>query len=268
VASASRLNWLGVLLGISLAGCGGERSIIDVSAGAEALYDLGEESMRSGNFPTALAYFQQLESRYPFSNATRQAQLDMVYAYYRNRQPESAIDAAEEFERENPTHPRVDYCLYMKGLVLFDPAANFLERLFRVDMTERPPRDTLEAFSTFQELLRRFPDSQYAEDARERMIFLRNRLALYENHVANYYMEREAYVAAVNRTKYALEHYPGAPSLQDSLRILVEAYRRLGMQDLALDARRVYIASFGELGDGLDSDSAVEVLELEVADVD
>lgn len=235
-----------ITLGAALAGCGGDDNIIQ-DQGPEALYERGLESMGSGNFPTALAYFQALEARYPFSNVTRQAQLDMIYAYYRNREPESAIDAADEFERENPTHPRVDYCVYMKGLAYFDQDPGFIERMFRVDMTERPPRDTMQAFSVFQELLRRFPNSQYAADSRERMIYLRNRLAQYENHVAAYYMERGAYVAAINRAKYSLEHYPGAPALEESLQVLVEAYVQLGMRDLANDARRVLDESFGPL---------------------
>ena len=236
-----------VLLLTVLSGCGRDNDNIVQESGPEALYERGVSSMSSGNFQVALSYFQALEARYPFSNVTRQAQLDMVYAYYRSRQFESAIDAAEEFERENPTHPRVDYCLYMKGLAYFDEAPGLIERMFRVDMTERPPRDTMQAFSIFQELLRRFPSSQYVPDARERMIFLRNRLAAYENHVAEYYMTRGAYVAAVNRAKYSLEHYPGAPALQESLTIMVDAYEQLGMRELAEDAQRVLTESFGEL---------------------
>ena len=98
----------------------------------------------------------------------------------------------------------------------------------------------------FQELLRRFPNSAYAPDARERMIFLRNRLAAYENHVAEYYIERQAYVAAINRAKYVLEHYPGAPDTERSLEIMAEAYETLGMMDLAADARRVLVETRGE----------------------
>lgn len=225
-------------------GCGNRRDRVVESAGPEELYDRGSASMRSGNYPTALAYFQQLEARYPFSNVTRQAQLDMIYVYYRAQQPESAIDAANEFEQENPTHPRVDYCLYMKGLIYFDAAPNFLERMFRVDMSERPPRDTLLAFATFDDLIRRFPDSEYIPDARQRMVFLRNRLAEYENHVAGYYINRGAYVAAVNRAKYAIEHYPGAPALEESLTLLARAYSLLGLSDLAADAQRVFDLNF------------------------
>ena len=264
-----RSNWKLILLTAAsvtlLAGCGNRRDQLVQSAGPEELYELGTEAMADANYPTALAYFQQLDARYPFSNVTRQAQLDMIYVYFRARQPESAIDAAEEFERENPTHPRVDYCLYMKGLVYFDQAPNFLERMFRVDMSERPPRDSMLAFSTFQDLLRRFPDSEYTADGRERMIFLRNRLAAYENFVANYYIDRGAYVAAVNRAKYTIEHYPGAPGIEEALMILAQAYALLGMQDLALDARRVSTLTFGTEPPPL-PETQVEILELEIVD--
>ena len=246
-------------------GCGNRRDRLVDSAGPEELYDRGSASMRSGNYPTALAYFQQLEARYPFSNVTRQAQLDMIYVYYRARQPESAIDAANEFEQENPTHPRVDYCLYMKGLIYFDAAPNFIERMFRVDMSERPPRDTLLAFATLDELIRRFPESEYIPDARQRMIFLRNRLAEYENHVASYYIDRGAYVAAVNRAKYAIEHYPGAPAMENSLTLLARAYSLLGLSDLAADAQRVFDTNF-EAPAPPATPGQVEVLEVEPAE--
>ncbi len=238
------LTLLGVA-GLLLAGCAG-RGEIDSDFGPEVLYERGENAMGAGNYPGAIAYFLELESRYPFSNATRQAQLDMIYAYYMSNQPESAIDAIEEFERENPTHPRIDYCLYMKGLVYFDQQANVLERWFNVDMARRPPQDTLESFSAFQELVRRFPDSRYVEDSRQRMVYLRNRLAQYENYVADYYLRRGAYVAAMQRAKYAVEHYPGSPELEESLNLLIEAYESMGMTELAADARRVLEATFGD----------------------
>lgn len=244
VSSTIKLSLLAAL-GSVLIGCGGGDSLIQ-DGGPEALYERGSEMMEASNYNGAIQYFLQLEARYPFSNVTRQAQLDLIYLYYKSRMPEQAIDAAEEFERENPTHPRVDYTLYMRGLVHFDEAPNVLERLFRVDMSTRPPKDTFESFSFFQELIRRFPDSEYVADAQKRMVFLRNRLAEYENHVARYYIRRGAYVAAVNRAKYALEHYPGAPQLEESLEIMIEAYGLLGMTDLAADAERVLQRTFRE----------------------
>jgi outer membrane protein assembly factor BamD len=231
-----------------LAGCASDRRAAFLPGeGPEVIYNYGAEAMEAGDFRDALLYFQALQARYPFSNVTRQAQLDMIYAYYRNRERESAIDAAEAFERENPTHPRVDYALYMRGLAHFDQGPNWIERMLKVDLTERPPRESMQAFSVFQELLRRFPDSEYAPDARERMIFLRNRLATYENYVAQYYMDRGAYVAALNRAKYTLERYPGAPEIERSLEIMIEAYENLGMTDLAEDSRRVLAETRGNL---------------------
>jgi outer membrane protein assembly factor BamD len=235
---------LGGLFALAV-GCAHNRDNVVKDAGPEALYDRGSDMMRGANYQGAIQNFLQLESRYPFSPETRQAQLDLIYAYYKSNQPEAAVDAAEQFERENPTHPRVDYALYMRGLVYFDQAPNVLERMFRVDMSARPPKDTMKAFSTFQELIRRFPQSEYVADAQQRMVYLRNRLAAYENHVAAYYMERGAYVAAANRAKYALEHYPGAPELSGTLRLLVSAYQALGMNDLAADAQRVYEENYG-----------------------
>jgi len=227
-----------------LSACWGRRNDSVQDFGAEGLYESGFEAMQSGNNPGAILYFQQLEAFYPFSNFTRQAQLDLIYLYDKSQQPEAAIDAAEEFERENPTHARVDYCLWMKGRIYFEQEPNILERMFRVDMTVRPPKDTLRSFTTFQELTRRFPDSRYVPDARQRMVFLRNRLAAYENHVAGYYIRREAYVAAIGRGKYALEHYPGAPELEQTLALMIEAYNRLGMTDLAADTERVLMETF------------------------
>jgi outer membrane protein assembly factor BamD len=233
-------------LGALVQGCASHRDNVVKDAGPEALYNRGNEMMNAANYQGAIQNFLQLESRYPFSPETRQAQLDLIYAYYRSSQPEAAIDAAEQFERENPTHARVDYALYMRGLVYFDQAPNILERMFHVDMSARPPKDTLKAFSTFQELIRRFPDSEYVPDAQQRMVFLRNRLAAYENHVASYYMQRGAYVAAANRAKYAVEHYPGAPELEETIQTLVRAYQALGMDDLAADAQRIYEENYGE----------------------
>jgi outer membrane protein assembly factor BamD len=238
-----RLLLLG-LVGAALGAC--SRNDVVEDQGPELLYGRGSAAMDSANYAGAIEYFNALGARYPFSPETRQAKLDLIYLYYRSLQPELAIDAAEEFERENPTHERLDYCLYMRGLVYFDQAPNIIEKLLRVDLTLRPPKDTLRSFSTFQELIRRFPDSEYVPDARQRMVYLRNRLADYENHVADYYIRRGAYVAAINRAKYALEHYPEAPELEKTLLILVTAYEELGMNDLAADARRVLRQTFGE----------------------
>ncbi len=208
-------------------------------SGAQVFYDKARQALDNGDFNNAIRYYETLEARFPFSNQARQGQLDIIYAHFRNQEPESVIDAAEQFERENPTHPRVDYTLYMRGMALFSGEKGYFHRLFRVDLSKRPPKDARDAYSAFAELLRRFPDSIYAPDARQRMIFLRNRVAEHENHVARFYLDRGAYAAALSRANYTLQVYDGAPTTPQTMQIMVESYRKLGMYDLAQDAERV-----------------------------
>ncbi|MCC7256742.1 MAG: outer membrane protein assembly factor BamD [Gammaproteobacteria bacterium] len=228
-----------------LAGCAGDNER-EMQSGAEQIYGRAHAAMENSNYRNAITYYEMLEARYPFSNQAKQAQIDLIYAYYRNGERESAIDAATQFERENPTHPRVDYALYMRGLASFEGQANWFHRLARVDLSRRPPVRARESFTAFSQLLQRYPKSIYAADARQRMIFLRNRLAEHENHVARYYLERRAYLAAINRAGNTMSTYEGAPAVAESMRIMIDGYRALGMTDLADDTRAVLAASFPE----------------------
>jgi outer membrane protein assembly factor BamD len=213
-------------------------------SGADVLYERGSNSMASGNYRNAIRYFEALEARFPFAATAKQSQLDLIYAYYRNGSEEQCIDAAIQFERENPTHPRVDYALYMRGLALFVPQHGRLQRWFRMDLSKRPPVDAREAFSVLSQLIQRYPDSQYSADAQVRLTFLRNRLAAHELHIANYYMRRGADVAALNRAKFAMENFDGSPSTPEALKVMIRAYRNLGMLDLATDTERVLAQSY------------------------
>lgn len=210
----------------------------------ETVYDRGKRSMEGGNYRQAIAIFEQIQSRFPFTDYGKQAQLDLIYCYYKSSRKEQAIDAADQFIRENPTHPRVDYALYLQGLTWFDPDPGPLDRLFRVDRTDRPPTDTRRSFAAFKRLVERYPTSQYAADSTQRMVYLKNRLAAYENHVAEYYLRRGAWVAALNRAKAALEEYNGTPANKQSLEIMIRAYEELELADLAADARRVLAENF------------------------
>lgn len=242
-AHFSRHLIVAIVLVVGLGGCGGKNNR-DLRSGAEEIFLRGNKSMKGGNYRNAIAYYEALEARYPFSNEAKQAQLNLIYCYYKNGEPESAIDSAIQFERENPTHPRVDYALYMRGLANFRGQHNFFHNLFNVDLAMRPPVQAREAFSAFSRLLQRYPSSIYAQDARQRMIFLRNRLAEHENNVAKYYLRRGAYVAALNRAQYSIENFDGAPTVADSLAIMVESYEKLGMRDLAEDTRRILAENY------------------------
>ena len=133
-----------------------------------------------GDYPLAIKIYEALMARYPFAAETRQSRLDVIYAYYRAGESESAIDAADTFISENPTHPRIDYAWYLKGLTDFERLPNFMERWLRVDLNKRPPTEARRSFLSFSTVVEQFPNSEYAHDARRRMVYLRNRLADYE----------------------------------------------------------------------------------------
>lgn len=241
------LLWLTMLLlGLFLlAGCAGndeeENSLLrDVTKA----YETAERSMQNQNYRRAIQIYEALQARFPFSDLSKQIQIHLMYSYYKSGRTEEAIGAADQFIQENPIHPRVDYALYIKALSYFESDPGLLERLFNKEIDNRPPKDGALSFSLLKRLVERYPASPYAEDARQRMVYLRNRLAAYENSVAEYYLRRGAYVAALNRAKNALEEFNGATGNEKSLAIMVEAYEGLGMTNLAADTRRVLESNF------------------------
>jgi len=210
----------------------------------EALYTKAKHDMAEYNYNGAIKTYEQLTAIFPFTDQARQAQLDLIYAYYRAGETDSAIDACDTFIRENPTHPRVDYAYYMEGLVNFEKQPNAVDRLFRVDLSKRPPTTANKSFAAFRTVVQEYPKSEYAYDARQRMIYLRDRLASYDVDIARYYLKRGAYVGAVRRAKLVIDDYEGAPATKDALAIMIVAYDRLGMKSLADEARKVYAANF------------------------
>ena len=227
-----------------LAACAGNDEVQTEIQSLSEAYDKAKDSIAGGNYRRGIQIFEALQARYPFSDLSRQIQLELMYAYYKAGQKEQAVQTADNFMRENPIHERVDYALYIKGLAYFEGEAGFIERRFKKDITERPPKDVDLAYSSLRRLVERYPSSLYAPDARQRLLFLKNRMSAYENHVADYYLRRGAYVAALNRAKGALEEYNGAEGNARSLQIMAEAYEELGMLDLAADTRRVLDANF------------------------
>ena len=227
-----------------VAGCGGDKRERQATGTAEAIYEQAQRSMINGNFREAIFIFEQLETRYPFSAVGKQSQIDLIYCYYKSGSKEQAIDAADQFIRENPTHPRVDYALYIKGLTYFDKPPGMLDNLFNVDRSLRPPNDARRAFSVFRQLVERYPASNYADDAVLRMRYIKNNLAAYENRVADYYVRMGAWVAALNRAKGALEAYDGTPANKRSLEIMIQAYEALGLNELAASTREILAVNY------------------------
>ncbi|HHZ67157.1 MAG TPA: outer membrane protein assembly factor BamD [Alphaproteobacteria bacterium] len=199
----------------------------------EQFYQRALGQLNGQNFRGSISTYQALESRFPFGRFAAQAQIEIVYAYYRNQDMEAARAAADRFIRLHPDNENVDYAYYMKGLASFEDGSGFFSRFLPIDHTKRDPGRAQESFSDFAQLLALYPDSPYAADARSRMVYLRNNLAAYEIHVANYYLERLAYIAALRRGQYVVENFQGTPAVADGVAIMVEAYLRMGLSDLA-----------------------------------
>lgn len=229
------------LLILSLSSCGllPEQEDETKDWSASQFYTRASTELADGNYEQAIKYYEMLEARFPFGRYAMQAQLDVAYAYYKFEEPESAIAAADRFIKLNPTDPHVDYAYYLKGLVNFTRNIGFFDRFVPVDAAQRDPGAARRSFNDFAELVRRFPNSKYTPDAIQRMVFLRNNLAQYEVNAARYYLKRGALVAAANRAQYVVDNYQRTPAMKGALKVMIEAYERLGMEQLAQDTRRV-----------------------------
>jgi len=233
-----------VLFAVSLGGCHARKDKQLAKDSPDVLYKKAHKAMQSYDFNTAIKTYERLTASFPFTDEARQARLDLIYVYYRSGEGESATDAAETFIRENPTHPRVDYAWYVKGLVDFERQTNSIESLFRADITKRPPSTARKAYAAFKTVVEQYPKSEYAPDSLQRMIYLRDRLASYEVHVARYYFKRGAWVASAQRAKAAIEQYDGSPATREALQILIGSYDRLNLPNLATQSREVYAANY------------------------
>lgn len=210
----------------------------------QELYQEALEFLEADNYQLAIEKLQLLEARYPFGRYSEQAQLELIFAYHKNNEAEAARATADRFIRLNPNHENLDYALYLKGLTSFEKDRSFFERYLPIDETQRDPGAALESFQSFNQLVTRFPNSEYAPDAQKRMVYLKNRLATYEMHVARYYVKREAWIAAANRGRYVVENYQQTPAVPDALSVMVLAYNELGLTDLAADSQAVLDANF------------------------
>jgi len=235
-----------LLIATVISGCGLLSGDKDETAGwsANKLYAEAKDAQSSGAWDRAAKYYEKLEARYPYGRYAQQAQLELGYVYWKAGEPGSAIAACDRFIKLHPNHPAVDYAYYLKGLVGFNEDLGYAPYISTQDPTERDPKAAREAFDAFRELVTRFPDSKYTPDAIQRMNYLVNALASHEVHVARYYINRGAYIAAANRAQYAIKTYPTAPAVEEATYILILAYDKLGMDDLRDDADRVMRKNF------------------------
>ena len=206
---------------------------------ANQLYSEAKQKLAEQNYEKAIEYFEILEARYPFGRYAQQAQLEIAYAYYKYEEPDLAIAAADRFIKVYPRHANVDYAWYIKGLTNYTRGKTFIDKFLPQEPSERDTYTMRAAYDDFSHLVKSYPNSIYAKDSAQRMIYLRNNMAEYEIHVANWYMRRNAYIAAANRSKYVIENYQRTPAVEPALVIAARAYRKLDAPELEADAMRV-----------------------------
>lgn len=234
------LSSIGIgLSGGFLAGCATPERIQASDATAEQLYRAAKRSLNQGDFLTAISTFETLGARYPFGSYTQQAQLDIAYAYLKQDEYDNAISSADRFIKLYPRSENIDYAYYIKGVSHFSRGGSAMERLFPRDMSKVNQQWLRSAFAEFDTLVRRFPDSEYSEDALARMAYLKNEMARHELTTARFYYQRGAMVAVVNRINYLLEHFDGTQHIPNALALMAAAYESLGQTDLQQDTLRV-----------------------------
>lgn len=245
LSSVARLALAGLCLAL-VAGCSSTASKVDPTAGwsAERLYSQARADMGSGNWSDARTHLEALEARYPFGIYAQQALIDQAYVNWKDEEPEQAKAAIDRFMQQYPNHPGTDYMLYLKGMITFTPPSAILSNITRQDPSERDPKGLRESYEAFNELIKRYPDSRYAPDARKRVAWLVNTIAENEVHIAQYYYERGAYVAAANRAQTVVTDFEGAPIVEKALYLMMLSYQKLDLPSLADDAKRVLDKNF------------------------
>ena len=208
------------------------------------IYAEAKAEANDGSYDKAIPLYEKLEGRAAGTPLAQQAQLDKAYAQFKTGEQAQAIATIDRFIKLHPASPALDYALYLKGTVNFADNLGFFGSFTRQDLSERDQKAAKESFEAYKELVSKFPESKYTTDARQRMTYIVNSLALYEVHVARYYFTRGAYVAAINRAQLAITDYRDVPALEEAMYIVYQSYDALGITELRDDAKRVMEKSF------------------------
>ncbi len=230
-------------LSLTLAGCSSNSKDAVPDSPPSELYETAQSKLKDGNFKGAITQLEALDSRYPFGAYSQQVQLDLIYAYYKADELPLAQASIDRFIRLNPTHPNIDYVLYMRGLTDMAMDDSALQNFFGIDRSDRDPQSARVAFSDFSQLLRAYPNSQYAADASKRLVFLKNRLAKYDLAVAEYYTKRGAFVAVTNRVEQMMRDYPDTEATRSALPLMKNAYEQLKLNAQAEKVAKIIAAN-------------------------
>ncbi len=212
---------------------------------AQQSYRLARKALDGGEYADALSRYDTLIERYPFTEYATQAELEKIYAQQRDFKSDEALSAADRFLRDHPRHPRADYVQYLKGVIQSERDAGILQSI-SADTTKQDVSNLRKAYDEFSLLIQKYPNSRYDEDARLRMIDLRNRVAENEMHAVRYYIRRGAYLAASRRSEQIIAQYPGSPATLEALKVLGTSLRQMGLDADAAKADKLLSEQNGQ----------------------
>ena len=246
-SSKRNLGFLSIFILITaLTACSSNEEMPDERLIEKELYDQAQSRLKSESYSVAIISLETLESRFPFGRYAEQAQAELIYAYYMNSQFEASQSAAERFINLHPRHSHTGYAYYMKGLAAFTDDSGIFSRYFQSDLAKREVIMAQTSFDELSDFISRYPTSPYVSHASQRMIYLKNLLAEHEIYVADFYMKRGAYLAAIGRAKYVVEHLPNTPQTPYALSILIEAYKMLDYKELKDRSLEVLLLNYPE----------------------
>jgi|TARA_B100001059_G_scaffold92878_2_gene91971 outer membrane protein assembly factor BamD len=197
------------------------------------LYRMAQDRINAQNYMGAVESLARIERFYPFGVYAEQARADLIYAHYMTGDYDQAYAASEKFIRLYPRNTNIDYAYFMKGMTGYYADDGLLGNLFSLSLAKRDTSGAMQSYADLTEFLIRYPESEYIDSARERLIFLRNLIASSELDGAEYYMKRGAYLAALNRANYVLKNIPNSTETQRALDIMKRSFIELGYEDYA-----------------------------------
>ncbi len=208
-----------LLLTIALASCGGSKDEVYIEKPVDDLYNKAMDAMADERYATAAKTFDQVESQHPYSVWATKSQLMEIYAEYEDGKYDDAIIAADRFIQLHPGHRDVAYAYYLKAICYY----------MQIVDVGRDQKLTELALKSLDDVVRRFPDSKYARDAKLKLDFTRDHLAGKEMEIGRYYLHRQEYLAAMNRFKRVIDNYQTTTHVPEALERLVECDLALGL---------------------------------------
>lgn len=222
-----------LLAGVILTGCSSDKNKEFEGVPAQELYSKGQALLEDGDYNNAIRYLEAIDSRAQQGAYGEQILLSTIYAQYKLGEYYKALDVAERFSRAYPHSASMDYAFYLAALSNARLGDNWIQDFFGINRSSRSVANIHNAYGNFQTIVQQFPQSQYAQDAANWLVYLKNRLAEHELKIAEFYMERDAYVAVVNRVEEVLRVFPDSKATAEALPLMKESFEAMGIQDSA-----------------------------------